>query len=466
MVNSNSAGPAASANSGTGSGITAQPSPPVKKLSWWASLPPKKKHSLSIMFIVMAIVGLGLASSFFKSTGHKPVARVNPAEQPRNISLDPTYLKKNELVDKELELDKKNKELTDNQKKIDALESQLDNLSKAKTDSYPPGVPPSYQERSGFTDGNVSPTLTENTIDPNMKMMGMPRNIKGFPPIPEQMDERTGENPSQYGHEAEAATQGAVQATVMGDIAVFSNSSAAKDAKADNNKKKAVNKIYLPPSFMAATLLSGLDAPTSGEGKGSPIPVIIRVQDVAVLPNAVKAQLKGCFIIAEGTGSLSDERGHLRLVSLSCLAKDGKAVVDQKVKGFVVDSDGKIGLGGKVVQKMGSLIARSLIAGILQGLGTGMQQATSSVQLSPAGSLTQINPSQVGTYALGAGIATSAGEVSKFYLTMAQSLFPVIEIPGDKAITVVISEGVDLEIKNMCNRSNVLGGTKCDDDAS
>ena len=45
---------------------------------------------------------------------------------------------------------------------------------------------------------------------------------------------------------------------------------------------------------MAATLLSGLDAPTSEGAKGNPAPVFIRVRDLAVLPNRVKANLKGC----------------------------------------------------------------------------------------------------------------------------------------------------------------------------
>ena len=83
----------------------------------------------------------------------------------------------------------------------------------------------------------------------------------------------------------------------------------------------------------------------------------------------MKADLKGCFIIVEAHGSLFDERAHVRLDTLSCLAKNGESVIDQKVKGYVVDEDGFVGLRGKVVSKMGAAIARSLFAGFVAGFG-------------------------------------------------------------------------------------------------
>ncbi len=102
---------------------------------------------------------------------------------------------------------------------------------------------------------------------------------------------------------------------------------------------------------MRRPLLSGLDAPTVESAKGNPVPVLLRIKDLAILPNKVKADLKGCFVIAEGQGNLADERAHLRLVNLSCLSRKGQAVIDQKIKGFVVDSE-EDRLRGTVVSKM------------------------------------------------------------------------------------------------------------------
>ena len=59
--------------------------------------------------------------------------------------------------------------------------------------------------------------------------------------------------------------------------------------------------------------MSGLDAPTTSEAKGNPVPVLLRVKTPAVLPNSVKANLKGCFVIADGKGNLATERAELLL---------------------------------------------------------------------------------------------------------------------------------------------------------
>jgi len=61
--------------------------------------------------------------------------------------------------------------------------------------------------------------------------------------------------------------------------------------------------MYLPPSFMEAILLSGLDAPTSSDAKGNPVPALLKVKTPAFLPNSVRADLKGCYVIADGRGN-------------------------------------------------------------------------------------------------------------------------------------------------------------------
>jgi len=94
--------------------------------------------------------------------------------------------------------------------------------------------------------------------------------------------------------------------------------------KAIRIKKDGKRSVYLPISYMEATLLSGLDAPTSGDAKGNPVPVLIRIKTPAVLPNDVKANLRGCFVVADGKGNLATERAELVTVSISCLDRRGK----------------------------------------------------------------------------------------------------------------------------------------------
>lgn len=238
--------------------------------------------------------------------------------------------------------------------------------------------------------------------------------------------------------------------TEIGDIAIVTSQGSTKTKVADGeDKKKDQRKVYLPPSFMEATLLSGLDAPTTSDAKGNPVPVLIRIKTPAVLPNSVKANLKGCFVIADGKGNLSTERAELVLVSLSCLDRKGQAVVDQKIKGFVVDEDGKIGLRGKVVSKMGSLIARSMVAGFFGGAGDAIKASATTTSISPLGSTQAIDAKNIGIAGAGAGLSNAFKEIEKFYMELARQTMPVIEVGATKQVTLVISEGVNLDIKKV-----------------
>ncbi|MFZ5571299.1 MAG: TraB/VirB10 family protein [Thermodesulfobacteriota bacterium] len=219
-----------------------------------------------------------------------------------------------------------------------------------------------------------------------------------------------------------------------------------KVPEGDGKKKR----IYLPPSFMEATLLSGVAAPTTNAAKGNPLPLLFRVKDLAVLPNKVKANLKGCFVIGSGIGNLADERVHIRLNTLSCVARNGAAVIDQSIKGFIVDGDGKVGLKGRVVAKMGVHIARTALAGFIGGMGEALSDSTKTSTFSALGQpQSQLKNTDAGTIAkagLGEGISSATRELQKFYLQLAEQTLPVIEIGSTKEVTIVISEGAGLDI--------------------
>ncbi len=228
-------------------------------------------------------------------------------------------------------------------------------------------------------------------------------------------------------------------------LIVLSNP-AAKDKAALANKGRTV---YLPPSFMEAMLLTGFDAATSGQGKSDPEPMLLRVQTPAVLPNDIKADLAGCFVVAEAVGRLDKERADVRTVSLACLNNAGDAVIDTPIKGFVTDSDSKVGLSGRVVSRMGAAVARTFVAGLFEGAGDALKQSSQTTAVSPLGTTTIIDSSQVGKSALGTGLSESANKLSDFYLNLAKQATPVIEVGAEKRITVIISEGKELEIKSL-----------------
>ena len=239
---------------------------------------------------------------------------------------------------------------------------------------------------------------------------------------------------------------------MLGGITITHNE-VAVEKNESNNKKKL--QIYLPPSFMEATLLSGVRAPTTSAGKNNPLPVLFRIKNLAILPNKVKGNLKGCFVIGEGTGNLADERVHVRLLTLSCVSKKGTAVIDQSIKGFVMDEDGIIGLDGTVVAKMGSMLARSALAGALGGIGDAVRSSSFDTQTTALGTqqiLYKDDASDIARSAFGGAISGASKDLQKFYLQLAAQTMPVVEVGSTKSITLVISEGVSLEVKE----TNVL----------
>ena len=236
---------------------------------------------------------------------------------------------------------------------------------------------------------------------------------------------------------------------MIGEISVLSNPAAVTGEIDSQESKKKGRTVYLPPSFMEAKLLTGFDASTSGKGTNNPEPLLLRIQTPAVLPNDIKANLSGCFVIAEAVGRLDKERADVRLVSLSCLSNEGKAIIDTPIKGFVTDSDSKVGLSGRVVSRMGAATARTIVAGFFGGMGDMLKATATTQSVSPLGSTTTVDSSQIAKYAIGGGLSEGSESLHDFYLSLAKQATPVIEVGAAKEITVIISEGKELEIREL-----------------
>ncbi len=236
----------------------------------------------------------------------------------------------------------------------------------------------------------------------------------------------------------------------LGGIHLIKGSVKSDTAKKDEGKKKAL-KAYLSPSFMEAVTLSGMAAPTTSAGKNNPLPIFLRIKAPAFLPNEVRSQLTGCFLVGEGIGDLASERVHVRIKTLSCVSKNNSAVVDQPVKGFLTDADGRVGLRGKVTAKMGLHAARAAFASFIEAageaFGTSAQTISYSATGSPIQSLTDTDIGSIMTTGIGAGVAEGAKQMKQLYVQLMEQTLPVIEVGSMKRCTVVISEGVELEIK-------------------
>ncbi len=202
---------------------------------------------------------------------------------------------------------------------------------------------------------------------------------------------------------------------------------------------------YIPSgAFTRALLLGGLDAPTGGQAQRNPQPVLLRLMDNAVLPNQFRAKVKECFVVGAGYGDVSAERAFIRTESLSCITRDGTAI-DVPVKGYVAGEDGKAGMRGRLVSKQGQILANALLAGVASGIGQAFTQSATTMSISPLGSTSTVDPARQLQAGLGNGVGKALDRLAQYYITLAEKVFPVIEIDAGRSVDVVLTQGIALQ---------------------
>jgi conjugal transfer pilus assembly protein TraB len=236
----------------------------------------------------------------------------------------------------------------------------------------------------------------------------------------------------------------------------------SRDARGEAVAGAGADAVFLPSgSLFGGVLLNGMDAPTGRGAVTEPYPVTVRLTSLAFLPNRFSTDVKECFVLAAGTGRLDDERVHLRTERLSCVTRAGR-VIDIAIEGYLTGEDGKVGLRGTVVERTGTLLARAALAGFGSGLADALQpRVRTSVQTgSDAGGLEFVAPDvgevlEVGAYA---GAANAMQRIADFYLERAEQIFPVIELDAMRPVTVHLTKGVELKLREGGTWSEVSRG--------
>ncbi len=212
----------------------------------------------------------------------------------------------------------------------------------------------------------------------------------------------------------------------------------------EDNKNIAT---YIPSnSFIKGVLISALSANTGGNANATPTPVLIRLTDLAQLPNSFKANIKSCMVGGAGWGDLSTERVKIRLTKLSCVLKSGQAI-DTDVYGYISGEDSKAGIKGMVITHSGSVAAKAALAGFLQGMGTVGQAMGQTQTITPLGGVTTtIAPDQAAYAGAGTGLSQVGSTLSQYYMSMLQQISPAIEVSAGRHITVVFEKGVEFKL--------------------
>lgn len=211
---------------------------------------------------------------------------------------------------------------------------------------------------------------------------------------------------------------------------------------------------YVPAgSFVHVALLAGVEAPTGGQAQTNPEPILLRTQDNAFLPNRYRFDIKECFILASSYGDISSERAFARLENLSCVRNNGQAI-DFPVKGYIVGEDGKTGMKGKLITKQGQILANALLSGIGSGMGQAFMQNSYMQSMSPLNAMGQMSvmaPGQTLQAGIGAGFGNALNTLSQYYITLANKLFPVIEVDSGRTVDVVFTKGFSMDNNDTSN---------------
>jgi conjugal transfer pilus assembly protein TraB len=202
---------------------------------------------------------------------------------------------------------------------------------------------------------------------------------------------------------------------------------------------------YVPSgSFAPVVLLTGVEAGTAETSQSDPQPVLMRVERDAIAPGLARYEVASCFLLGSAHASLSTERAYIRLARLSCVDKHAKLVIDNELKGYVVDSDGMFGLRGKLVQRQGALLAKTLLAGFASGLASALGQAQGTTYVGTFGAGQTISGDAALRGAAFGGASRATDQLAQFYLKQAESIFPVVEVEPKRKAGIVLTEGTSL----------------------
>ncbi len=215
-------------------------------------------------------------------------------------------------------------------------------------------------------------------------------------------------------------------------------------AGARNQERTTEN--YLPSGmFGRALVLSGLDAPTGGQAQSNPHPVLLQLLDLAVLPNRYRYDWKYCTVTGAGYGDISSERAYIRTESLSCVGKDGR-VLDVPIKGYIAGEDGKAGMRGRLISKQGQALANALLAGVVSGIGDGLEKSSTIHSVSALGSTATVKPGDEYKAGIGAGVGRALDRLANYYIQLAEKMFPVIEVDAGRVVDVVLTKGATVDV--------------------
>lgn len=409
----------------------------------------KRKKKKQLIIIIGVIVIIAILTVIISVT--RPKVKPKPVQAVKTVTNSTTLAQESWIAKSQAKMENLQKELQQlkEAQKQESITNKQPNMN-TNTLGLVPNQPNSNSTLSGTV--NYPPPPAPTTPPPSLPQSNAkvcPNNEPNCnvsqPPEPtsRQEEDLIGVVTPMQSQEQQTQTN---KTNIKTDNIPMPNKQTNVPSNSSESSKVSPMSYEIPPgSFVNAYLLTGADVPTSGNGEVGPIPVVFRVIGDAQMPNLYKSDIKSCFMLGQATGSLASERAYIRVNTLSCITKSGKDIV-KSMQGYVTGADGKVGLAGVVVSKQGSMLARALVAGFLQGIGQAFQQSETNLSISPLGSTSSVAPnsSTLLRYGIGGGVGQATTKLAEFYMKMANQMFPVIVINAGRTGNVIFLKGVKL----------------------
>lgn len=193
-------------------------------------------------------------------------------------------------------------------------------------------------------------------------------------------------------------------------------------------------------SFAEAIVIEGADTNGSVTGDKNTTSMQLRLTGKVQMPNDGEFDLTGCFVTLEAWGDVSSERAITRTRSISCQL--GEDTIDQKIAGHV-SFMGKNGIKGEVVMRNGQILLYAGGAGFIDGIGKGIEQASSTTV--GVGATSSMGAGDIAQAGLGGGVSAAAKSLSDYYIKRAEQYHPVIPIGAGNEVTLVFQDGFQLQ---------------------
>jgi len=222
-----------------------------------------------------------------------------------------------------------------------------------------------------------------------------------------------------------------------------------KPKKKDPNAIDQLGGMLPMGSFMEVAVLTGADFGASSKSQSNPQPTLLRIQDNSFLPNYARYNLQDCFAMGAGYGDLSSERAYITGTRISCVHPKSGQILEAEIQSYLVDSDGRLGMRGKVDRRSGAVMGKAMLAGFAEGaasiLAVGATNQTSTI--TGSGVVSTVNTDDMAKAGGFAGADRAAEILAEQYLEEAESMFPVIAINAGRKAHLVVQVGQKLKWK-------------------